>query len=201
MNEKLYEAVVAISQDVIGYFIPSETIKVLGKIILEKVNDTSSLFKDILIDAKRSMSDLSEEEKTVFNEECYLIYQYAIQGKAKHNLKLLISFLKNQINEDNALIIDPFYEYMDLLSRLTKDDITVIKLLSDNTYVNEKNGKTIDFHRGEILSEDKIEFYNSVQASLSSNGLLIPIPALEGILYKKTKKLENLLRYIKQEDL
>lgn len=197
MEKNFYSLVVAIYNDIIEYFIPSATIKSLGKIILEKVNSTSNLFKDILLDTTRCISDLSEEEKDVFSEECYLVYQYAIQGKAKYNLKLLISFIKNQINEDNVLIIDPFYEYMDLLSRLTKDDTIVIKLLSDDTYINEENGNTIDFHKTPKLSEDEIEFYSSVLASLSSNGLLLPMPAMDAILYKRTKKLEELLRYIR----
>ena len=114
----------------------------------------------------------------------------------------MIAFLKNQLNTDETLCIDPFYEYVDLLSRLTKYDMEGIKLLFDDKYIDKDNGNTINFYQIGDIPEEKINLYNNfILPSLLSKGLLIPMAAMDAIIYKRSDCFYGIIKYIKLEDL
>lgn len=176
--EKVSKLALAVGEDV--QLIPGvNTLKTIGGMLLGKIDDTSTLFKDILIDCSRGITDLDVREQNEFYEECYLIYQYTIQGKAKHNIKLLIQYLKGQV-EAKELYIDDFHKYMDILASLTKEEIRFLSIhLDHNEFVLVNAPENEFFEIEKLIQNEK----NMIPAySLQGKGLLV-ISVLEPTLW------------------
>ena len=168
------------------------TLKTIGSILIYKVDDTSSLFKEILVDSERDISDLSEREKKEFYEECYLIYQYTVQGKAQHNIKLLIKYLKSQLKNGSELYIKDFHQVMDILANLTDYEIKFI--------IENKDKKTINLCIPTFLDGiwkrkvDKEHDNLSIAYSLQGKGLII-IDTEHSYASNRAPKLVRMMAY------
>lgn len=167
---KLTEVAIEIGQDAFCLSVgvpPVNTLKRLAPMIIEKLTETDNLFKEVFIDCDRQYFELDDREKKELSETCYSIYQYSIQGKAKHNIKLLIKYLKGQI-ESKGLYIDDFHKYRDILATLTKSEIEFCsKHIGQRVITLGQNFEV----RQDIEFVDKIK-YVCESYSLQGKGLL-----------------------------
>jgi hypothetical protein len=148
MEKNSYLKIVnAIAQDIIeipGY----NTMKTIWEIMLGKVNDTKKLFKEIFVDCSKSVCELSSVQKEELNLCVYNIFQYAMQGRAKENLKLLIRMLKGLVEVSaNDIYTEGFHKYSSLLSSLTKKEI----ILLGTIYQSKKKISYKDFKNPALI--------------------------------------------------
>jgi len=122
---------IAMQEDMLNLTKFPNTLKAIGGILTGKIEETTSMFSEVFVDCKRGLTDLSPDESKNLEEELYLIYQYAIQGKAKENRKLLIKYIKEQV-ENESIYIDEFYEHRELLANLTPNELKMLSILPNH---------------------------------------------------------------------
>lgn len=128
-----------------------------------------------LRDAKRSSQDVAEQDELIS-----IIYRYldaARQGAARLNLRLMAKVIKGQYEHDE-LRADEFLRYADMLSSLTRQEVTFLAIL--NRHFADAHGeddtKVYNRVRDEVTGGDKdraLEFF-AVAIALQRTGLLLP---------------------------